>query len=400
MATATAAVFANFLATFGLVPLYPQIAHDLGLSADRFGAFFLIQGGLNVVLQLPVGVVADRVGRRRVMAWGVFFMAAGQILRWLSTTPAIFAVSQVFIGLCGPFLVAAAYSAVADAYRHTGRAQAIGVVQSSANVGQAAGFLLAGLIAPWLGWRTFSLWLTLLPLVMLPFVLRLPEPRRPPLEHGLGRALAAAGGFMADPVAARISAVAGLNMGALLGATFLLPFIAQAGGLSTRATSLLLMPILAGSTVGGPLAGRWADRAGPRRPGLASVALAAAALAALGGAPFSLALAVPACFAVGLSASALLAVTSVAIADMANRRGEGTGVALGGIRIGQALGPTLAPVLVGAIYVREGQLPAFAVLAGALLVAGILVQASVPATVSWTPELAEVAPLPGNGPLA
>jgi MFS family permease len=400
MATATAAVFANFLSTFGLVPLYPEVAHDLGLRADAFGAFFLIQGGLNVLLQLPVGVVADRIGRRPVMILGLAFMAASQVLRWLSVSPPIFALSTVFIGLCGPFMVTAAYSVVADAYRNAGRAQAIGIVQSATNVGQGAGFLLAGLLAPWLGWRTFSLLLGVLPVALLVFVLRIPEPARSERRVSLRTGIAEAGRFMLDPDAARIALVAGLNMGGALGASFLLPFTARGGGLAATATSLLLLPMLLGSTLGGPIAGRWADRTGPRAPGLVCAAIAAVAFGLLGVLPFSLPAVVILYLAIGSASSALLAVTSVAIADMANRRGEGTGVALGGVRVGQALGPTLAPVLVGSLYVHAGKLPAFALLAIALGIAGWLVLLSVSTAIPDRAVHGEVPAVSGAEPLA
>jgi MFS family permease len=69
------------LALLGLTPLYPTVAHDLALGPDAFSIYFAIQGGVNLLLQIPVGVIADRVGRRPVMGLGLVFMVAGQLLR-------------------------------------------------------------------------------------------------------------------------------------------------------------------------------------------------------------------------------------------------------------------------------------------------------------------------------
>jgi hypothetical protein len=58
--TANAAVFVNFLSYLGLTPLYAEVAHDLHVSAAGFGQYFLVQGLINVLLQVHVGVLADR----------------------------------------------------------------------------------------------------------------------------------------------------------------------------------------------------------------------------------------------------------------------------------------------------------------------------------------------------
>src|SRR4029078_10509336 len=146
-----------------------QVAHDLGVGAAGFGQFFLIQGLISVVLQVPVGVLADRFGRRPIMPIGLGFMLAGQLLRWQAYSGWIFLAAQIAIGLCGPFIVSASYALIADVYQQ-GRARALGVLQASINVGQGAGFLLAGLLAPWLGWRGFSLCVAGLPVLLPPLI--------------------------------------------------------------------------------------------------------------------------------------------------------------------------------------------------------------------------------------
>src|SRR5437588_62635 len=67
LATAAACVFLNFLAFSGLTPLFPEVARDLGLGVDTLGLYFAVSAAVSAVLQIPVGVVADRVGRRAVL---------------------------------------------------------------------------------------------------------------------------------------------------------------------------------------------------------------------------------------------------------------------------------------------------------------------------------------------
>ncbi|MEP7105172.1 MAG: MFS transporter, partial [Chloroflexota bacterium] len=131
LVTASACVFLNFLAFAGLTPLFPEVAHDLGLGVDSLGLYFGVSAGVAALLQIPVGVVADRFGRKPVLAVGLLFMTAGQLLRWQATTPLIFGAGQLAIGACSPLIVAAGFAAVADAYAKAGRAQAMGIYSAA-----------------------------------------------------------------------------------------------------------------------------------------------------------------------------------------------------------------------------------------------------------------------------
>src|SRR5207237_1593451 len=128
-------------------------------------------------LQLPVGMAADRLGRRPFMVLGLCLLVVTQLLRWQSYTPLVFTVAQCGIGLCLPMLLSGSSAAVADAYEHVaGRAQALGILFASGNVGQVAGYIVTGAGEALFDWRQLSLAFVLLPLGLLPFAARLPEP--------------------------------------------------------------------------------------------------------------------------------------------------------------------------------------------------------------------------------
>jgi MFS transporter, DHA1 family, multidrug resistance protein len=375
--TASAATFANFLAFLGLSPLYPNVAHDLGLRVDSLGIYFGVSSAVGALFQIPAGVIADRVGRRPVMVAGIFFMALAQVLRWQASTPLIFGVSQLAIGLCSPFVVATSYAVVADAFATTGRASALGVIQSSISLGQVVGVVAAGLLGPPLGWRGFSLCVAAVPALLLPLALTMPEPPRNAGAGSLRGGSLAALRFLAIPAATALALVAAVDLGSGFTANYLLPFIAHAHGYGETATSLLLLPAVVGSVVGAPLVGRWADRVGNRVPLLVSLAVASAALAAFAVFGFSVP-AVIVCFALASAGvSSVLSITAAGIAEIASSLGVGTGAALGGLRVGQQLGPALGPALGGTVYLRAGPMTAFLALAAALLLVGA---AGLPAT--------------------
>lgn len=379
LATAAAALFANFLTWLGLTPLYPDVARDLHVGADGLGIYFVVQGAINVGLQLPVGVFADRIGRRPVLTLGLVFMAIGQLARWQASNGLVFGLGQIFIGLCGPFVVAASFSMVADAYRLKGRAQAVGILQASATVGQGTGFLLAGLLAPGIGWRGYCLGVAWIPLVLIPIVATLKEPPRARSTQSFRLGVQEAIGFLRIPAAALLAIAAALTLAAGSGSVYLLPFVGREHHASATVAALLLAPNIVGSIVGPPIAGHWADRVGPRIPLIATASVTALALLGLAMLGFGLP-SVVACYCViGAGVSSTLGLVAVSVVNLANRRGSGTGAALGGLRVGQGLGPAVGPAVCGLIFVHGGAAVAYAALAGGLAIAGGLLGRAVPA---------------------
>jgi MFS transporter, DHA1 family, inner membrane transport protein len=299
----------------------------------------------------------------------------GQLLRWQAYNGWIFLAGQVAIGLCGPFIVSASYALIADVYTH-GRARALGLLQASINFGQGAGFLLAGLLAPWLGWRGYSLWVAALPVLLLPLTATMPVFRSAAGTRSIGRSILDALRFLAIPAATFLAIVAALNLGAGAGTTYLLPFLAAAHGVTPAVTSLLLIPYLVASVIGGPAARAWADRSGVRLPALACIGVMVAGLAGLAFLPYAIPTVAAGVAAIGAGTSGMVTLTAEAVVDLAGRRGAGTGAALGGIRIGQGLGPTLAPALLGFIFDSAGATTAFVTMAAAMVLAAALVVAA------------------------
>jgi AAHS family benzoate transporter-like MFS transporter len=188
----------------------------------------------------------------------------------------------------------------------------------------------------------------------------------------IGQSIVVALRFLAIPAATSLAVVAALNLGAGVGATYLLPFLVERHQGTPSLTSLLLIPYLVGSIAGGPLVGSWADRVGVRIPALASLAIAIAGLLGFAFLSYSI-LTVSVCLAlVGGAVSAVLTLTAESVIDLARRRGTGAGAALGGIRIGQGLGPALAPAAAGFFFDTSGPTLAYVTMAVGMGIAAAL----------------------------
>src|SRR6185312_14546403 len=73
--TAAAVIFFDTLLYGILIPLVPVYARDLDVSKATIGAIFAIYGIPLILLSAPLGILADRVGRARVLRGSMLLLA-------------------------------------------------------------------------------------------------------------------------------------------------------------------------------------------------------------------------------------------------------------------------------------------------------------------------------------
>jgi predicted MFS family arabinose efflux permease len=150
------------------------IKHDLALTDTQFGfasgtAFAL----LFCLCSLPMGWLADRVNRRRLLALGILFWSAMTIGCGASRTWGQFASARVGVGLGEACLLPAGMSLIVDSVSPARRARAVALFLMGATTGNAAAFIGGGyLLTHGVSWRMLflgagSLGLSLAGLVVL-----------------------------------------------------------------------------------------------------------------------------------------------------------------------------------------------------------------------------------------
>lgn len=177
---------------FGLrssaVPLF--VVEGLGETATIGGIGFLIAAGIQALLLLPAGRMADTVGRRRAMLWGTIGTGLGMVVLTGADiaangwgTPAVAATALFFIamavqGAAGAFLGSAPSAVVGDVMGGRRGGIVVATFQMMADLGAIVGPLLAGLIidAADFDWA-FGLGVLFCMLAVV-FVLRMPETLR------------------------------------------------------------------------------------------------------------------------------------------------------------------------------------------------------------------------------
>jgi MFS family permease len=136
--------------------------------------------------------------------------------------------------------------------------------------------------------------------------------------------------------------------------------------------SLLLAAYIAGSILGGPLAGHFAGRLGMPRLTMAALVLGVVIAASYPLLPWSIAVTATAYLLIGAAVNAVLVLVASELVNAANDDRTGTAGALSLMRAGQALGPSLGPALAGLVFVRVGLAPAFLSLCASMALGLIL----------------------------
>ncbi|NUT93919.1 MAG: MFS transporter [Saccharothrix sp.] len=327
----TTATVSTGLATFAVLyapqPVLPQLAAEFGLRPGTASLAVSAATGALALAVIPCAVLAERVGRRRVIVWSVLLAAVIGLLLPFAPSYPVFLVLRVLQGVATAGVPAVAMAFLADEAAAIGAA--IGALIAGNSAGGMIGRLLAGIGTDWVGWRGalglvagFALACALVTALYLPEGTR--AVRR---EAGLRSALT-------DRVLLALYAVAVLGVSAFVS---LFNVVAFRLALPPSLESLVFLAYAAGGACSA-VAGRLADRHG--RAVIAVAALAITAVGALATVPDSL-------VAVGVGLAvftggffAVHAVASAWVGARAHAKGPASGAYLFAFYVGSSAGGT------------------------------------------------------------
>ncbi|HVT21127.1 MAG TPA: MFS transporter [Mycobacteriales bacterium] len=135
---------ANDALAWGVLPL---LFASHGLSVGRIGALAAVYPGVWGVGQLVTGALSDRVGRKRLIAAGMWVQAGALAIYATSTSFGGWAAAAVLLGVGTAMVYPTLLAAVGDVAHPAWRARSVGVYRLWRDGGFAVGALLAGVIA-------------------------------------------------------------------------------------------------------------------------------------------------------------------------------------------------------------------------------------------------------------
>lgn len=138
----------------------PALTQALGLTLVQAGFLLSVVQLAGLALGLLVGVVADRMGARRVMVAGLLLLALGSLAGAMAQDVRILLVSRVAEGLGFLWAVLPAPALLRQQVRHPPTlSRALGWWGAYMPMGTALALLLGGAVIGVIGWR--ALWLVL-----------------------------------------------------------------------------------------------------------------------------------------------------------------------------------------------------------------------------------------------
>lgn len=146
-----AGIFAmRMLGLFMVLPVFTLYAHELvGYTPALAGLAIGIYGLTQALLQIPFGMLSDRIGRKPVIATGLLLFAAGSVLAALADSMTAMIVGRA---LQGSGAVAAATMALAaDLTREEHRTKAMAVIGMSIGMAFTVSLIAGPLVGHWLG---------------------------------------------------------------------------------------------------------------------------------------------------------------------------------------------------------------------------------------------------------
>jgi MFS family permease len=321
-----------------LYPLLPFIAAELSLSYAEVGLLNAAFAGSSAVLQLPAGLLGERIGEYALLAWGNGWVAAGLGLMAAAGTFPLLLGAAVLGGLGGNLQHPLAAAMVARAYEGRRRGLAIGTLNFAGDLGKLAAPVLVTLVTLAFGWRVTLAGLSVFGVIFSIAVglgrtwVRPPARRDAPIE-----ATAQNGRFGLSATYGVLTGVGMLDATTRTAALTFLPFLLASRGTSPAEIGLLFGIVFAGGAAGKFACGALGDRLGAFAVVLLTEVTAALALAGFVYAPLALApvLAVALGFGVNGTSSVLYAGVATLLPD--GKRGGGYGIYYTGTQLAAAV---------------------------------------------------------------
>lgn len=138
--------------------LFPLVFAAAGMSLSQVGLLAAIYPAVWGVTQIATGALSDRVGRKWLIAGGMWVQAGAIAVTAVTTQFMAFGVGAVLLGLGTAMVYPTLLAAIGDVAHPAWRASAVGVYRLWRDLGYALGALLAGVTADLYG-LSWAVWL-------------------------------------------------------------------------------------------------------------------------------------------------------------------------------------------------------------------------------------------------
>jgi MFS family permease len=380
LATTCAAHFVHDGIADAFYVLLPIWAQAFGLSYVQVGTLRMAYSAAMACLQLPAGMLAERIGERTLLAAGSVLAGVAFALLATSQSYAVLGALILLTGVGSAVQHPLASTLISQVYTPASRRAALGVYNFVGDVGKMVVAAAMGLGIVAIGWRSsvvlYGAIVACVGLVTLLALASLANSTR--RLHAAAASTAAAGWGFTNPTGfALLSAIQLIDSACRTGFLTFFPFLLIAKGASVASIGFGLALVFIGGAAGKLVCGLVAERVGILRTVILTELATGLLIAAVVAAPLAWAmiLLIPVGVALNGTSSVLYGTVAEFVRD--DRQGRSFGLFY---TLGSAAGAT-APLVFGLLSDYAGVPPAL------LLVAGLAVT-TVPIALLLDPHVA------------
>ncbi len=245
--------------------IFSELRDEFDLSLQELGLIAAIPSLASAILAIPVGLLSDRFGTKKMLLVSFGFAAVGAVLAGTASTPLmlIVAVSLIYINVS--IYHPASYAATTKMFKPEDRAKALGIHGAGGTLGHAMGplsvSLLMGLLA-W-QWRQVYLFLAAPMIIGIIMVLRLPDDKVERVEKkeekGTGEK------FLTRALLMFLAYQATRMIATSMIGTFLVLYLQDVRGMSLTVATFIQSTNTLSGLIAAPIGGYLASRFGEKR---------------------------------------------------------------------------------------------------------------------------------------
>jgi MFS family permease len=133
--------------------VFPLLFISAGVSLEGVGWIKAVYPVVWGVGQIFTGPLADRIGRKPLIVWGMIIQAAGHVVIGFEFFPPLSSglLGSILLGMGTAMVYPALLAAVSDAAHPSWRASSLGVYRFWRDIGYAVGAVMSGMVAGALG---------------------------------------------------------------------------------------------------------------------------------------------------------------------------------------------------------------------------------------------------------
>lgn len=162
-------------AVAGLNLALPKIALELNASQTQLtwivDSYTVVFAGLLLI----AGAIGDRIGRQKILIFGLLFFALGASIGFISNSPEYLILARVVMGVGAAAIMPSTLSVITTSFPPESRGKAIGIWVGVAGGGAVLGLFATALLLEWFNWNSFFGFNFALALISVIGSLRVPE---------------------------------------------------------------------------------------------------------------------------------------------------------------------------------------------------------------------------------